>query len=229
LPTALDIDGLMREFAAVQGGAAPAVGTSAAAAGETQLPPPFPQGSASFILPEPNEHAKSTGAPCVRLAGQEWPIPLLAPRQNRIVVPAVAKITQRMKAIAEQRYSSLEDDERQSLIAAIGSETDLRNRLWKITDFAVEIIQRLEPEFFDTVADALYWALTRAHPQLTRQVFDELPIGMIEMIDAIGTVAQQTGMMRKVEPSAGPLASSQEQASPSSQTGMPSSPTSATG
>jgi hypothetical protein len=219
----------MREFAAVQGGAAPAVGTSAAAAGETQLPPPFPQGSASSILPEPNEHAKSSGAPCVMLAGKEWPIPLLAPRQNRVVVPGVTKITRRMREIAEQNYASLGDDERQRLIEAIGSETELRNRLWKVTDFSFEIIQRLEPEFFDTIADALYCALTRAHPQLTRQAFDDMPIGMAEMVDAMGIVAQQTGMMRKVEPSAGPLAAGPESASPSSQTGTPSSPTSATG
>ena len=208
----------MRQFAALTGQPAP---TAAAA-----LPPPFPEGSAAQILPEPNEQAKSAGAPSIHLAGKDWPIPLLAPRQNRIVVPAVAKITQRMKTLAGEKLASLKDDERRALIEAIGSETELRSRIWKTTDFAVEIIQQLEPAFFDTIADALYWALTRAHPQLTRQIFDDMPIGTIEMIDAVGIVAQQTGMMRQ---SADPLVTAGgQQQSPSSQTGTPSSPMSAT-
>ena len=225
----LDVDGLMREFNAVNSimsGAAPAA--PAAAAGETQLPPPFPQGSAAHIMPEPNAVAKSAGAPTIHLAGKDWPIPLLAPRQNRVVVPAVAKVTKRMRDIAEQKLALLEADEKQQMIEAVGSENELRSRLWKVTDFSFEIIQRLEPEFFDIIADALYWALTRAHPQMTRQVFDDMPIGMAEMVDAMGIVAQQTGMMRKVEPSAAPLASGPEP-SPSSPTGTASSPTSATG
>jgi len=100
--------------------------------------------------------------------------------------------------------------------------------LWRVTDFSFEIIAGLEAEFFDLVSDALYWSLTRAHPALTRQQFDDMPIGMIEMVDAVGIIAQQTGMMRRTEDTAGPLATG-EQPSPSSQTLTSSSPTSATG
>jgi hypothetical protein len=218
-----DFTDLVREFNTLTG-QTPAV--PAAPAATSPLPPPFPQGSTAHVLTEPNEHAKSAGAPCIWLAGQEWPIPLLAPRQNRVVVPAVAKITRRMRDIAEKRFASLENEEKQSLIEALGSETELRNRLWKITDFSFEIISALEPEFFDLLSDAVYWSLTRAHPALLRVQFDDMPIGMYELVDAIGIVAQQTGMMKRADPqeSAGPLA----EPSPSSQTGTPSSPTSAT-
>ena len=212
----------MREFATVTGQSAPAAAVAA------PLSAPFPQGSAAHVLPEPNEHAKSAGAPCIWLNGRNWPIPLLAPRQNRIVVPAIAKITKRMRDIAEQKLGSLDAQEKAELIAALGSETELRKRLWRVTDFSFEIIAGLEAEFFDLVSDALYWSLTRAHPALTRQQFDDMPIGMIEMVDAVGIIAQQTGMMRRTEDTAGPLATG-EQPSPSSQTLTSSSPTSATG
>jgi hypothetical protein len=222
-----DFTELVREFNTLTGQTPPA---PVAPAATSSLPPPFPAGSAAHVVPDPNEHAKSAGAPCVRLAGKEWPIPLLAPRQNRIVVPAVAKITKRMRDIAEQKFGSLDAQEKADLIAALGSETELRSRLWRVTDFSFEIIANLESEFFDLVSDALYWSLTRAHPALTRQQFDDMPIGMIEMVDAVGIIAQQTGMMRRADPkeAAGPLAAG-EQPSPSSPTGTPSSPTSATG
>jgi hypothetical protein len=174
------------------------------------LPPPFPGGSAAATLPEPNELAKSTGAPTIRLAGKDWPIPLLAPRQNRLVVPAVSKVTKRMRDIAEAKLGRIAADEKADLLAQLGSDAALRKRIWEITDFSFEMAQDLEPAVFDIIADAIYWALTRAHPQLTRAQFDDLPIGMLEMIDAIGIVAQQTGMMKRADPSDGPLAPSGE-------------------
>jgi hypothetical protein len=39
-----------------------------------------------------------------------------------------------------------------------------------------------------------------------RGEFDDRPIGMLELIDSVGIVAQQTGMMRRVDPSVVPLA-----------------------
>jgi hypothetical protein len=192
------------------------------------LPPPFPNGSSTALPPGPNERAKDGSTPCIRLAGQDWPIPLLAPRQNRIVVPAVSKITKRMREIAERKLGRLDAEDKASLLAQLGSDAELRKKIWQITDFSFEIASELEPAFFDHIADALYWALTRAHPQLTRPQFDDMAIGMLEMIDAIGTVAQQTGMMKRADPSAGPLAAAAP-ASPSSPTGTPSSPMSATG
>jgi hypothetical protein len=82
----------------------------------------------------------------------------------------------------------------------LGSEAALRTKIWQITDFSFEIVSALEPQFYDYIADAAYWALTRAHPQLTRPAFEEMPIGTLEMIDAIGTIAQQTGMSFRSNP-----------------------------
>lgn len=218
-----DVTDLIGEFHRINGTTPPPAATAA-------LPPPFPTGSAAAVqaLVTPNELAKNN-APCIRLAGLDWPIPLLAPRQNRLVVPAVSKVTKRMRETAEQKLAALADETKAVMlelanpdeVSRKGADAVLRQRIWEMTDFSFEMAHSLEPEFFDTVADALYWALTRAHPQLTRAQFDDTAMGMLEMIDAIGVVAQQTGMMKRVEPSAGPLADPNAPASPSPPTSTP--------
>jgi hypothetical protein len=214
------------DIAQVLGAAVPS------AAAPSALPPPFPNGSTTqnpmALMPEPNERAKDGSTPTIHLAGKEWPIPLLAPRQNRIVVPAVAKVTKRMREIAEAKLGKFAAEEKASLVAQLGSEAALRQKIWQITDFSFEIAMELEPQFFDVICDALYWALTRAHPQTTRAQFDDMAIGMLEMIDAIGIVAQQTGMMKRSEPVTAPLAEPGSP-NPSSPIGTRSSPMSATG
>jgi hypothetical protein len=69
--------------------------------------------------PAPNERAKDGATPCIRLAGNDWPIPLLAPRQNRLVVPVVSKGTKRMREIAEEKLGKLDAEEKAALIAHV--------------------------------------------------------------------------------------------------------------
>jgi hypothetical protein len=226
---------------------------------------------------EPNAKALDGSSLTINLAGQVWPIPLLAPRQNRVVVPAVSKVTKRMRELAEAKITRMKEarqtletktkelDYLQAKLAVEGAplidanavktqiaevtqaieharpdaeqlaillanitaedkailreDGALRKKVWAVTDFPTEMITDADADFIDTVAAAVYGALTRAHPALTRAEFDDMPIGLIEMIDAIGVVAQQTGMMRKVEPESGPLAGASR--SPSSPTGTP--------
>jgi hypothetical protein len=49
---------------------------------------------------------------------------------------------------------------------------------------------------FDTLVEITYVALTQAHPTLTREEFEELPIGMVEMVAAIGTIMEQSKLYR---------------------------------
>jgi hypothetical protein len=218
-----DVSDFVAEFQRVNG-------QLASAAPAAPLPPPFPNGSAAAVqaIVTPNELARNN-APTIRLAGLDWPIPLLAPRQNRHVVPAVSKVTKRMRETAEAKLALLDEATKATMVALAdpeeiarkGADAVLRQRIWTITDFSFEMAHSLEPEFFDTICDALYWALTRAHPQLTRAQFDDMPMGMLEMIDCIGVVAQQTGMMKRVEPSAAPLADPNAPANPSPPTSTP--------
>jgi hypothetical protein len=163
-------------------------------------------------MTEPNGILDDGVNPTIVLAGKKWPVPLLGPRQNRIVVPAVSRITKRMRELAEAKLSALTAAERQAIVAAspdaarLGDDGALRSFVWKTTDFGVELLTAADTEFLDLLADAAFWALKRAHPQMARDEFDDMPIAMLDMIDAVGTIAQQTGMMRKTDPSADPLA-----------------------
>ncbi len=50
---------------------------------------------------------------------------------------------------------------------------------------------------YDTLLDIVFSALTRGHPALARDEFDDWPIATYELLDALPVIAQQTGLMRK--------------------------------
>jgi hypothetical protein len=151
--------------------------------------------------------------PCIVLAGQRWPIPAFGVKQLRHVVPAVSRVTKAMRELSERRLAELSPTQRAAIlaqvpqdVATLGEDDALRNRLWAITDFPVEMSREMTGEVFEALITAVFWALRRAHPQLTLDEFEEMPIGMIELINCVGIIADQTGMMRKADPSADPLA-----------------------
>jgi hypothetical protein len=175
---------------------------------------------------KPNGFFDDGVTPCITLAGQRWPIPLFGVRQLRSVGPAVSRVTTAMRDLAERRLAALTPDQRVSILAQVpkdvatmGEDRALRNRLWAITDFPVEMSKEMPEQLFEDLTTAVFWALKRAHPQLTLDEFEEMPTGMIELINCIGIIADQTGMMRKVDPSADPLAQAGSNLSPSSRTG----------
>jgi hypothetical protein len=49
---------------------------------------------------------------------------------------------------------------------------------------------------YDTLLDIVFAALTRAHPALTREEFDDWPIAAWELLDALPVIAKQTGFLR---------------------------------
>lgn len=104
----------------------------------------------------PNTSAAYEDTPKVTLAGQEFPIPLMAPRQNRILVPALM----RMKNITKDELTTEQYDDFVLIIAT---------------------------------------ALTRAHPDTTRDDVLDMPITVAEMMLAIPVIAQQTGVVKMVK------------------------------
>jgi hypothetical protein len=87
--------------------------------------------------------------PVITIAGRAWRIPLLAPRQNRMVIAG---------------------------LMALGRRPEVQ---------------------YDTLLDIVFAALTRAHPTLPREEFDDWPIGTYELLDALPVIAKQTGLMRR--------------------------------
>ena len=162
---------------------------------------------------KPNGFFDDGVTPCIMLAEQRWPIPVFGVKQLRHVVPAVSRVTTAMRELSERRLAELSPTQRAAVlaqvpqdVATLGEDRALRNRLWAITDFPVEMSREMTDEVFEALVTAVFWALRRAHPALTLEEFEEMPIGMIELINCIGVIADQTGMMRKADPSADPLA-----------------------
>jgi hypothetical protein len=175
-------------------------------------------------MTEPSGFADDGVNPCIVLAGKKWPIPMLGPRQNRVVVEAVRHVTKRMREIAEAKLATLDPATKAALLASVdpgilGQDAALRQKLWAVTDFSVEMTNEMDAALFDNISNAVFWALKKAHPEMPREEFEDMPIGMLELIDCIGVVAQQTGMMRRVDPRADPLAPAGSNRSPSSPTG----------
>jgi hypothetical protein len=88
------------------------------------------------------------GDPTITIAGRAWPVPLLAPRQNRVVLPGLMRLG---KEPAEQ---------------------------------------------YETLLDIVFAALTRAHPSITREEFEDWPIATWELVESIPVIAKQTGLLR---------------------------------
>lgn len=149
-------------------------------------------------MTEPNKAFLDGKTPTITLADIVWPVPKLAPRQNRIVVPAILQVAPKV------------------LYALATPESDP-------TLMPIRLSAALDTSSMDALGDVCYWALKRAHPDMTRDEFDDMPISVLEMALALKVVSQQTGLIKEAAPS--PLAPG-AQAAPdqSSQTGTQLSP-----
>ena len=109
--------------------------------------------------------------PVITLAGTSWPVPRLAPRQNRIIVPALLRLIPRIVQAREQSLEAREGD------------------LAYLSRFVDEVT-------YDQLATVAYTALTRANPELMRSDFDDMPIQTLELIASIFIIARQAGLLR---------------------------------
>lgn len=128
--------------------------------------------------------------PTITLAGKAWPVPMLAPKQNKHVVPTILKVVPHVLAAGDGK-----------------GKFDL-DRFAKAMDTTT----------YDALILVTWMALTRAHPSMTREEFEEMPIGTMELVLAVLIIAQQTGVIRPGkagEPKTG------EAPAGNSQTGMP--------
>jgi len=106
----------------------------------------------------------------ILLAGQEWPVPTLAPRQNRIVVPGLLDVIPQ-------------------IIRARDEAPDASG--------LAQLARYLDTETYDRLAEIVHTALTRANPDLSRAAFDDLPIDTAELIGALNAIARAAGLYRE--------------------------------
>lgn len=111
--------------------------------------------------------------PTIRLARRDWPVPVLAPRQNRIVVPALLELIPKILRARDEAAAAVEE----------GS--------------LAQLARYLDTAAYDQLSEIAHVALTRAHPALARAEFDDLPIDTLELIAAVRTIAVQAGLVRR--------------------------------
>jgi len=124
-------------------------------------------------MTEPNQAALDDPAVArITLAGREWPVPMLAPKQNAVVVPTILRVVPHVLSAGDGK-----------------GKFDLE-RFAQVMD---------EAAYRDLVTIA-WLALTRAHPALTRDEFENMPVGTMELVLAVLIIAQQTGVIRPGKP-----------------------------
>lgn len=106
---------------------------------------------------EPNATEIANGTATISIAGKQWPIPLLAFRQNKMIVPILIRLGK-------------------------------PNVLTEITEATM-----------NDLGTMVFIALSRAHPTLTRDEFENWPIRSFELIGALDVIATQTGILVRGE------------------------------
>ncbi|HLY04273.1 MAG TPA: hypothetical protein VKR31_00850 [Rhizomicrobium sp.] len=117
--------------------------------------------------------------PKVTLAGAEYEIPVLAPKQNRIVVPLIDSV---FPKIENARRKSFADpaDEKKGVVAY---------------RWMVELVLN---GAYDDLCAVTHAALTRTLPDLTRAEFDDWAVDTFELLAAVAVIARQAGLIRDV-------------------------------
>src|ERR1700722_14759310 len=111
--------------------------------------------------------------PTIIPAGREGGTPRRAPKQNRVVVPALLKLIPRILDARAQ--------------ADAAGETGHISQLARILDTA----------FYDRLGDAVFTALARAEPGLTRAQFDDMEIDTLDLLVGVRVIALQAGLLKQ--------------------------------
>jgi hypothetical protein len=74
---------------------------------------------------------------------------------------------------------------------------------------------------YDAMSEICYQAIRRAQPEFSHDQFNDLPVQIWEMVQALEVIAEQSGLLKRDDPGEAPGVGNP-------QTGMDSSPTSAT-
>lgn len=143
-------------------------------------------------MTEPNQQLLDGRTPTITIAGKAWPVPMLAVKQNRIVVPQILKLAPKLM-----------------------SATDKNGEM-----SVPKLAEIVTPEFFDELTEIVFLALNRGTPELTKEEFADMEFGMMDMLSSFLTVAQQTGLIKFQPKGAAPAGTVGEAKAGNSQTGI---------
>lgn len=119
------------------------------------------------------------GAPSILLAGQQWPVPQLAPRQLRRLVPLFMRLRPWFTALAEAARARLPDAADATVEALARVNVDIA----------------ISPEVYDGLVEAAWLGVSRAH-RVTQDELLDWPIDTAELVVAFPILLQQAGLTK---------------------------------
>lgn len=122
--------------------------------------------------------AEKKDAPKITLGGSEFAIPRLALKQNRVVVAGLKKL---LPLLAELEKTA--EAAKQAVASGAGPGAA---GMAMLDAFPIDEVS------FDTLCDVVYAATTRARPEFSRAEFDDLPVGVDELMMALPVIMGQT-------------------------------------
>lgn len=112
----------------------------------------------------------------IKLAGADYPIPKLAPRQLRIIMPAATRLLKELGPIMMVAMGAREAPENIDPVAMLEG---------------LEVTEKM----FDDLIDVLWPAIAKGSPGFTREIMLDLDTGVQELLMALPTILKQTGIM----------------------------------
>lgn len=125
----------------------------------------------------------------VELDGKKWPIPKLAPKQNEVVVPLVLELVPKLTNSVRIIQKEGEDASKARTSMDLGA-----------------LGKALTEKGMKDLYTILFLSLQRGHKDLTREEFDDMPIGTLDAIEAVMVISRQTGVIRQAKAGEVPLA-----------------------
>lgn len=126
----------------------------------------------------PNQEAIDANYPTIQLGKVLWPIPLMAIKQNRVIVTRLLKLLPSFGGITPD--TNLKDPEVQKQL--------------------IRVISGLDETAFADLELVVFTALTRAHPKLTKAQFDDMEAAATDLFAALPIIIKQCGMFRPALP-----------------------------
>lgn len=113
--------------------------------------------------------------PKIKLAGREWPVVPPAIKQGKKIVAALVGVMPNIARI----MPALESQDAAQMTVAMSA---------------------VDEAFLDAISNAVYWSLVRGTPGLALGEFEEMPIEVFELLNALPVVMAQIGWLKAGKP-----------------------------
>ena len=108
--------------------------------------------------------------PTVEICGEHYPVPPITARQQRVIVPAIMKLTPHLRRFAQAPKNDKGEIE---------------------PDAVIDLLASMDEQTYGLILDTVYWGIHKSTPNLTREQFEDLPMSPGELMAAFWVVIAQ--------------------------------------